>query len=248
MKFLTIIPAYNEQESIGQLISDLREFGSGFIKKDEIDKFDILIVNDNSKDHTLSLAKKHNEVLVLDLPVNLGIGGAVQAGYVFAQRNNYDYAIQVDGDGQHSPIYINDLYSVLRTHNPDMVIGSRYVLCKDDNFHSTPMRRLGKNLISMLIKALHGKVITDPTSGFRIVNRKLINFFSDYYPYDYPEPESLALCLRHGFSVYEVPVKMKERIGGRSSISNVKSAYYMIKVFISILVDYFKPRQVKYDL
>ncbi|MEI6079852.1 MAG: glycosyltransferase family 2 protein [bacterium] len=248
MKLLIIVPAYNEQESIVPLMSDLVSFRAGFIKKHGLDSLDILIVNDNSKDLTLSLAKRNDDVTVLDLPINLGIGGTVQAGYAFAYRNGYDYAIQLDGDGQHFPAYIDELYSEISSRKIDMVIGSRYLKGLNDNFRSTFMRRIGKGLISLLIKGLYKKEITDPTSGFRIVNKKLIGLFADYYPYDYPEPESLAICFRHGFSVGEVSVKMKERNGGKSSISNIGSAYYMLKVFIAILIDYFKPLKVKYDL
>lgn len=224
MKILAIIPAYNEEEGLEQVADQFRD----------IDFVDILLVNDGSKDHTSELGRKLG-FNVIDLPCNLGIGGAVQTGYKFAWENNYDIAIQVDGDGQHNPSYINDLIKPLNDGIADLVIGSRYL--KKEGFQSSFMRRAGIHYFSFLIHLLEKKRITDPTSGFRACNRKVIELFSNRYPHDYPEPESIACLLRNNFSIEEVPVIMNERLGGRSSITSIKSIYYMIKVSLAIFID-----------
>lgn len=224
MKILAIIPAYNEEEGLEQVADQFRD----------IDFVDILLVNDGSKDHTSELGRKLG-FNVIDLPCNLGIGGAVQTGYKFAWENNYDIAIQVDGDGQHNPSYIKDLIKPLNDGIADLVIGSRYL--KKEGFQSSFMRRAGIHYFSFLIHLLEKKRITDPTSGFRACNRKVIELFSNRYPHDYPEPESIACLLRNNFSIEEVPVIMNERLGGRSSITSLKSIYYMIKVSLAIFID-----------
>jgi glycosyltransferase involved in cell wall biosynthesis len=170
----------------------------------------------------------------LNLPVNLGIGGAVQAGYRYAYYHGYDLAVQFDGDGQHSAAYLQKMADTLIEGDYDMVIGSRFI--DHSGFQSSFMRRVGIKYFTGLIKLLTGSTITDPTSGMRMIGRKLMKDFTDEYPKDYPEPESVVTALVRKYKVCEVPVEMNERISGKSSISPVKSVYYMIKVTVAVVI------------
>lgn len=219
-RVLVIIPAYNESACILDTVHKIEACG-----------YDYIVVNDGSKDNTLAICRE-NGLNVLDLPQNLGIGGAVQAGHKYAQRLGYDIDIQVDGDGQHDPTYIPRLVEVIR-NGADLAVGSRFVE-KTDGFQSTFMRRVGIVWLSNWIKLFTGEVVTDPTSGFRACNRRAIDLFCASYPDDYPEPESLALAMKTGLKVREAPVKMLERQGGKSSIGGFSSVYYMIKVSLAI--------------
>lgn len=225
MKKLIIIPAYNESENIVGTIEA--------IKKNAQD-FDYVIINDCSKDSTLQICKE-KEYNVLNLPINLGIGGAVQTGYLYAYRNGYDIAVQVDGDGQHDPRFLSRMVECMEKEKVNMVIGSRFIEKK--GFQSSGTRRIGIKYFTYLIKALTGKTITDPTSGLRMVNREVIEMFAEDYPKDYPEPESVVTIINRGKKVKEIPVVMKERAGGVSSISIKNSIYYMIKVSMAILIE-----------
>lgn len=225
MKKLIIIPAYNESENILNTVK--------CIQKDAPD-FDYVVVNDCSTDNTLQILEE-NHINHIALPVNLGIGGAVQTGYKYALENNYDMAVQVDGDGQHDPKYLAQLAEVLVSNQADMVIGSRFI--KNEGFQSSFMRRVGITYFTRLIKLLTGTTITDPTSGFRLCNRKVITLFASDYPRDYPEPESIVALLKRNMKVIETPVIMKARQGGESSINASKSVYYMIKVSLAILIE-----------
>ena len=167
--------------------------------------------------------------------MNLGIGGAVQTGYLYAARNGYDIAVQVDGDGQHDPKFLSKMAEFIEAEHADMVIGSRFI--NKEGFQSSGARRVGIKYFTMLIKLLTGAKITDPTSGLRMVNREIIEFFAEEYPKDYPEPESVVAILRRKKKVLELPVIMRERSGGVSSISMKKSVYYMIKVSLAILIE-----------
>ena len=221
-RVLVIIPAYNEESNILDTVLAVKKAG-----------YDYVVVNDGSRDATLKICRDNN-LNVLDLPQNLGIGGAVQAGHKYAQRNGYDVDVQVDGDGQHDPSFISLL--VERVENGcDLAIGSRF-LEKTEGFQSTLMRRLGINWLSFVIKLFTGSRITDPTSGFRACGRRAIDLFSRSYPIDYPEPESIAFALRRGCRVNEVSVEMRERQGGVSSIGFLASVYYMIKVTLAIAI------------
>ena len=213
MKKLVIIPAYNESDSIVDTIRNIQK---------KAPDFDYVVINDCSKDNTLQLLKD-NHINYLNLPVNLGIGGAVQTGYKYALENEYDLAVQVDGDGQHDPSYLNKLAEVMETQHADMVIGSRFI--ENQGFQSTFMRRMGITYFTKMIKILTGKTITDPTSGFRMANKEVIAIFAREYPRDYPEPESIVSLLRMGKTIVEVPVEMKERQGGISSIRFSNSIY-----------------------
>lgn len=224
MKKLVIIPAYNEAGNIEKTVNDIKENAPGF---------DYVIINDCSGDNTLEICLK-NGFHVISLPVNLGIGGGVQTGYLYALRNGYDIAVQFDGDGQHNAAYLEQMAEKLQNEDLDMVIGSRYI--EKEGFQSSGLRRIGIRYFTMLIRILTGKRITDPTSGMRMVNRRVIAEFSQDYPKDYPEPESVVTLLKRNRKVEEVPVLMNERENGVSSISMRNSVYYMIKVSLAIFM------------
>lgn len=190
-------------------------------------------MNDCSTDSTLDICRRYG-FSYLNLPVNLGIGGAVQTGYRYAYYHGYDVAVQFDGDGQHSARYLDSMAATMEETQSDMVIGSRFI--EKEGFQSSALRRVGIKYFTFLIRLLTGKTITDPTSGMRMVNRKLLRQFTEDYPKDYPEPESVVTILSEGCSVTEIPVVMNEREEGVSSISLQKSVYYMIKVSFAILI------------
>ena len=225
MKKLIIIPAYNEAENIVKTVEQI---------KAKAPDFDYIIINDCSVDKTLSICREHN-YNVINLPINLGIGGAVQTGYLYAYENDYDLAVQVDGDGQHDPEFLKEMSKFFKNSNVDMVIGSRFI--EKNGFQSSKIRRIGISFFSILIKLLTGKVITDPTSGLRMVGKKGIELFARDYPKDYPEPETIVAMLKRNCNIIEIPVIMREREGGVSSISMKKSVYYMVKVTMAILIE-----------
>ena len=219
---MVIIPAYNEADNIVDTVNSVIASG-----------FDYVVVNDGSLDSTLEKCRD-NGFNVLDLPQNLGIGGAVQAGHKYAKRHGYDIDIQFDGDGQHDASYLPLLVQEVEKGH-DIVVGSRFVQ-ENDGFQSTFMRRVGIKWLSFWIKLLTREKIYDPTSGFRACGKRAIAMFSAHYPMDYPEPDSLAHAIKKGLSVSEVPVEMHERQGGTSSIGGFSSIYYMIKVSLAILI------------
>ena len=228
MKILIIVPAYNEEESLPGVIQDLRE---------HIPSADVLVVNDGSHDATVLVARKLG-VMVLDLPFNLGIGGAVQAGYLYAERNAYDIAVQFDGDGQHLASEIKKLLEPLEANRADLVVGSRFMTM--GGYKAPVFRKMGIGIFSFVLSRILGTTVTDSTSGLRVANRRVIEFFAHTYPDDYPEVESLVLLHRVGLRMTEVPVTMRERTGGRSSITPMRSAYYMTKVLMAIFIDLMK--------
>lgn len=225
MKKLVIIPAYNEKDSIVNTVKDIKDNAQGF---------DYIVVNDCSTDNTYDVCVE-NGLKVINLPLNLGIGGAVQTGYLYAFQNGYDIAVQFDGDGQHDAAYLNEMADYLVKNECDMVIGSRFI--EKEGFQSSQLRRVGIVFFSKLITILTGTKITDPTSGLRMIGRNVMALFATDYPRDYPEPESVVAVLRRKMKVEEIPVIMKERTGGVSSISMKKSVYYMIKVTLAILIE-----------
>lgn len=226
-KVLIIIPAYNEEKSLVKVVDSIKNIDS---KKYSID---YVIINDGSTDNTKNVCIENN-LNFIDLPCNLGIGGAVQTGYKYACYKNYDVAIQFDGDGQHDASYIEKLVSYIEKDN-NLVIGSRFVE-EESEFKSTRIRRIGITFLSSLIRICTGKKVYDVTSGFRAADKKIIKIFASNYPTDYPEPDSLVQIIKKGYKVAEVSVKMNERKEGRSSISGFKSIYYMIKVSFAIII------------
>jgi len=223
-KVLIIIPAYNEADNIAQVVERMRE---------KAPWCDYLVVNDGSTDRTLAICEQEN-FYHLDLSINMGIGGAVQAGYIYAYKNNYDIAVQMDGDGQHDVAYLEKLLEPILADQADVVIGSRFL--EKEGFQTSASRRAGINILSTLIWITTGKRIKDVTSGYRAVNRRFIEIYSKDYPMDYPEPEAIVSAMMHLGRVREVPVQMRAREGGVSSITFKKSVYYMIKVTLAILI------------
>jgi len=223
MKTLIIIPAYNEEECIKQTIEKLKETAP---------EVDYVIINDCSKDRTLEICMENNFNFV-NLPINLGIGGAVQTGYRYAVENDYDVAIQMDADGQHNPVYIPELVKEIE-NGADLVIASRFL--KKQGFQSTFLRRIGINFYSKVIKLLTKVKIADTTSGYRAANRRVIELFAKSYPVDYPEPETNAILAKQEYKICEIPVKMEARSGGISSITPSNSIYYAIKVGLAVVI------------
>ena len=223
-KRLVIIPAYNEAGNIVKTVEDVKK---------NAPSFDYVVINDCSKDNTLAICKDRG-YNVVSLPNNLGIGGGVQTGYRYAKEHGYEIAVQFDGDGQHNASYLEKMTEQMEEENLDMLIGSRYI--KKEGFQSTGLRRLGIRYFTGLIKLLTGATITDPTSGMRMVNREVIELFAEEYPKDYPEPESVVALLKLKKKVKELAVIMNEREEGVSSISPVKSVYYMVKVSIAAII------------
>ncbi len=227
-KVLVIIPAYNEEQSIAGVISSIKE------KAPDVD---ILVVNDGSSDRTAEVAEALG-VTVLSHPFNLGIGATMQTGYKYARLKGYDVAVQVDADGQHPADQIKELVDTLIEKGADLVVGSRFLGRGD--YRPSIARSTGIAFFSKVISFILKEKVTDTTSGFRAANRRCIEFFSRIYPDDYPEAEALVLLHKKGFSIIEVPVRMSERTGGRSSITPLRSVYYMIKVMLAIFVDLLK--------
>jgi glycosyltransferase involved in cell wall biosynthesis len=214
---IAIVPALNEEVTVGRVIDEIREFDEGF---------DIVVVDDGSVDRTAAVAAAKG-ARVLRLPFNLGIGGAVQTGFRFAFENGYDLAVRVDGDGQHDPSQLpRVLEPVLRG--------------EEDGYRSSRTRRLGIRLLARIVSRIVGQRVTDTTSGFQALNRQGIALFARDYPHDYPEVEATIMVFRHRLRLQEVPVAMRERGGGRSSITTIRSIYYMVKVLLAIFVGLFR--------
>jgi len=227
-KTLIIVPAYNEEDSLPGVIRDLgMHFPEG----------DILVVDDGSRDRTAEIARAAG-VGVVRLPFNLGIGGAVQTGYRYAQRQGYDIAVQFDGDGQHVAAEIRELLAPILKGRADLVVGSRFL--KRGDYRPPFLRKVGIWIFSRTLSAIIGAPVTDTTSGFRAVNARVIAFFARLYPEDYPEVESLVLLHRAGMRIEEKAVTMRGRTGGKSSITPIRSAYYMIKVLLAVFIDLLK--------
>ena len=228
MKLLVIVPAYNEGQSLPGVVRDLRT---------HVPHADIAVVNDGSRDGTGAVARDLG-VMVLELPFNLGIGGAMQTGYRYAEQHGYDVAVQFDGDGQHVASEIRALVEGLQRDGADIVVGSRFL--GSGEYRAPFFRKVGIWIFSTVLSAILGMRVTDTTSGFRAVNRRGIEFFAQRYPEDYPEVESLVLLHRAGRRIAEVPIRMQERTGGRSSITPVRSVYYMVKVLLAVFIDLLK--------
>lgn len=226
MRILMIIPAFNEEKNIKKTVDSIRQNTN----------LDYIVINDGSKDNTEQILNENN-IKHIKLVANLGIGGAVQTGYKYAYENDYDIAIQFDGDGQHDVNYVKKICQPIIQDQADMVIGTRYLDKSSSPFQSTFMRRLGSSIISTVIKIFCKSRITDPTSGFRAVNKKIIEEFAMEYPTEYPEPESTVSLLVNKYRVREVSVSMNEREEGVSSIRFGKTVDYMVKVVLAIIID-----------
>ncbi len=232
-KTLIIIPAYNEEGSIRSTIQDILSLSY---------PLQILVINDGSKDKTAQEAKAMG-VDVVSLPFNLGIGGAVQTGFQFARDNNFDIAVQVDADGQHDVKFLANILEPIFNNGMNMTIGSRFIP-PFLSYRSAFVRRIGINFFARLISFLTGCKISDPTSGFRAFDRKCIDVFARYYPQDFPEPEAIVVARRYNAKIIEVPVTMRKRVAGHSSIRYLKTLYYMIKVTVAILLDKLKAKEI----
>ena len=232
MKIAAIVPAYNEEKAITAVVNDI-------LQTAQIQNLSItvVVVNDCSKDSTSEIISKLNCV-ALDLPINLGIGGAVQTGFKYAFENGFDFAIQIDGDGQHPASEIPKLINAIKENNLDVVIGSRFV--SKEGFQSSLVRRMGINYFKWLNRFLVGVVVNDSTSGFRLINKKALEIVSEYYPDEYPEPEAVILYSLNKLKIGEVSVNMRERQGGVSSIGAVSSVYYMFKVSLAIFYTFIR--------
>lgn len=232
MKVLAIIPAYNEAENLPAVIQDLRSFGG-----------DLLVVNDGSTDNTAAVARSFG-AHVISHPFNLGIGGTVQTGLKYAREHGYDLAIQFDGDGQHRGDQVFKIVDLVKRGEADLVIGSRTL---PGGYKMGITRWMGSRIFHCLIRVLSGKTIEDPTSGFRCYGKRTIRLFSRYYTDDYPEVESIVTAARCGLRIVEVPVLMRGRLSGNSSITRTKSAYYMLKVTLALVVDAMRGKMLLSD-
>jgi glycosyltransferase involved in cell wall biosynthesis len=231
-KILAIVPAFNECGNIKRTVEEIRKNAAGV---------DILVINDGSRDATAEEACSAGG-MVVSLPFNLGIGAAVQTGFKYAQKYQYDIAVQIDGDGQHDAAYLERIIEPIRRDEADMVVGSRF-LEKTGGFQSSFSRRVGINFFVHLINALTGVKVNDPTSGFRAYNKKMIALFSEYYPHDFPEPEAIVVAQQVGARIVEISVMMRARESGNSSIRYFKTLYYMVKVTLAILLHMIRQRR-----
>lgn len=232
-KLLAIVPAYNESGAIAATVTDILDNAPGF---------DVVVVNDGSTDDTAALAAGAGAA-VIHHPFNIGIGGAVQSGYQYALDNDYDVAVQVDGDGQHDARYIPELLAMLRSDpRLNMVSGSRFIGDGEAGYQSSATRRVGIRFFSGILSRLTGRAVTDPTSGFRMTDRLGIELFARDYPHDYPEVEAVLMLHHHRLVAAEVPVRMRERSTGESSINSGRSVYYMLKVLLAILLGLLRTR------
>jgi glycosyltransferase involved in cell wall biosynthesis len=232
-RHLAIVPALNEADSVAETVVAIRQ---------RAPDFDVLVVDDGSTDATAQRAGEAGAA-VLRLPFNLGIGGAMQSGYMYALEQRYEVAVQVDGDGQHDPSHIADLLARLDS-DPElnMVTGSRFLAATGDGFQSSAARRAGIRIFSTVVSAITGQRVTDPTSGFRMTNRRGIELFARDYPHDYPEVEAILLMHAHRLRSCEIPVVMRPRLTGVSAISSTQSVYYMVKVLLAVFVGLFRRR------
>jgi hypothetical protein len=229
---IAIVPAYNEEGNIGRVVDELRAFDAGL---------DVVVVSDGSVDRTAEVAAEHG-ARVVRLPFNLGIGGAVQTGFRYAWENGYELAVRCDGDGQHDPSELPKVLAPVLADEADIVVGSRFA--GTETYRSTVTRRLGIRLLALVVSSIARQRVTDTTSGFQALNRKALALFAADYPHDYPEVEGMVMSIRHQLRLREVPVRMREREHGESSITAMRSIYYMAKVLLALFVGLFRRRLV----
>jgi glycosyltransferase involved in cell wall biosynthesis len=224
MKRIVIVPAFDEEAAIGGVIEEIRAFDPAF---------DVVVVDDASRDATAEVARRHGAT-VISLPFNLGIGGAVQTGFRYADQHGYGLAARIDGDGQHDPRELQPLIDAVVGGHADICVGSRFV--EAEGFRSSRSRRVGIRILAGTVSLLTRQRVTDTTSGFQVLNRRAIELFSADYPHDYPEVEAALMLHKHRLRLVEVPVRMRERVAGRSSIRGLRTVYYMAKVMLAILI------------
>jgi hypothetical protein len=229
LRRVAIVPALNEELTIPRVIEELHAFDPGM---------DIVVIDDGSVDRTAAVAAAKG-ARVLRLPFNLGIGGAVQTGFRYAFEHDYDIAVRVDGDGQHDPLQLPRVLEPVLRGEADIVVGSRFA-GDADGYRSSRTRRVGIRLLAWVVSRIVGRRVTDTTSGFQALDRKAIALFARDYPHDYPEVEATIMVFRHRLRLHEVPVSMRERGGGRSSITALRSVYYVVKVLLAIFVGLFR--------
>jgi glycosyltransferase involved in cell wall biosynthesis len=228
LRCLAIVPAYNEEASVGSVIHELRALEPDL---------EMVVVDDGSSDRTAAVAASAG-ARVVSLPFNVGIGGAVQTGYQYALEHGFELAIQVDGDGQHDPSEIAAVLEPVLDGRADLAVGTRFA--KGGGYRGTPVRRVGIRIFAAIVSLMVGQRVSDTTSGFRAVNRKALRLFAAEYPHDYPEVESILVLSRHGLRMVEVPVQMRVRETGNSSITTLRAAYYMIKVLLALFIGLFR--------
>ncbi len=229
LRRVAIVPALNEEHTVPRVIDELRAFDPGL---------DIVVIDDGSTDRTADVAGAKG-AFVLRLPFNLGIGGAVQTGFRFAFEHGYDLAVRVDGDGQHDPAQLQRIIEPVLRGDADIAVGSRFA-AEEGGYRSSRSRRVGIRILATVVSRIVGQRVTDTTSGFQALNRQGIALFARDYPHDYPEVEATVMVFRHRLRLREVPVSMRERGGGRSSITALRSIYYMVKVLLAIFVGLFR--------
>ena len=223
------MPAYNEAANVGRVVDELRAFDPAMV---------VVVVDDGSGDDTAAVARAHG-ARVVRLPFNLGIGGAVQTGFRYAFEQGFDIAVRLDGDGQHDPSQLDVVLAPVLAGEADIAVGSRFAGARE-GYRSSRSRRLGIRLLAVVVSRIVGRRVTDTTSGFQALNRKGIALFARDYPHDYPEVEATVMVSRHRLRAVEVPVSMRERSSGRSSITAARSIYYMAKVLLALFVGLFR--------
>jgi hypothetical protein len=228
MKGIAIVPAYNEALNIGRVVDELRVFDPSFA---------VVVISDGSSDRTAEVAAEHG-AHVIRLPFNLGIGGAVQTGFRYAWEHGYDLAVRCDGDGQHDPAELPKVLAPILAGAADICVGSRFTGA--DGYRSSVTRRIGIRLLALVVSAIAHQRVTDTTSGFQALNRRALGLFAGDYPHDYPEVEGMVMTIRHRLRLQEVPVAMREREHGSSSITALRSIYYMAKVLLALFVGLFR--------
>jgi glycosyltransferase involved in cell wall biosynthesis len=230
-RHLAIVPAHNEEGAITSTVGEIHSFAPDF---------DVLVIDDGSTDMTAASAEAAG-AMVVRLPFNLGIGGAMQTGYIYAQEHGYQIAVQIDGDGQHNPLCIRDLLNRLEADpGLNMVTGSRFLESEGDGHRSSAPRRVGIVIFARLVSLITRRRVTDPTSGMRMTNRVGIELFARDYPHDYPEVEAILMMHAHRLESCEIPVEMRPRTSGVSAISSTQPVYYMIKVLLAVFIGLFR--------
>jgi glycosyltransferase involved in cell wall biosynthesis len=232
LRRLAVVPAFNEEQNIGRVVDELHEFDPGL---------DVVVISDGSIDRTAAVAREHG-AYVIRLPFNLGIGGAVQTGFRYGWENGYELAVRCDGDGQHIPAELSHVLEPVLAGEADICVGSRFA--GTNGYQSSATRRVGIRLLALIVSGIAKQRVTDTTSGFQALNRRALELFAADYPHDYPEVEGMVMTIKHRLRLREVPVQMREREHGSSSITALRSVYYMAKVLVALFVGLFRRRVI----